>query len=179
MFFHITRNRRDSLYYKIFRPLVNSLFSFTMNVLYWMVHINRLPKAKRRKATMEKEKDISNILMKFTWKDDSFPRWRPWIITILSHFELKDKCRGAAYLGQWLLEKENKPSKIYVLKSKDKKKTKLVCVSKNKKHMIVDNLLYSFQTPKIKREIYTFFNEVYDTINGIPLVEKRNGIIVP
>lgn len=98
------------------------IFSFIVNLLYWTVHIKDLKMAKKKKQELAAKCNNITALRKhmksFSWVEDSWEDWRPWIITIINN-DYKDDCDGASKLAKFLFEQIGIKGKIVSLRGNE------------------------------------------------------------
>lgn len=91
----------------IWIKVIHPIWSFIINLLYWMVHIKNLKLVKKKKKELAaKCKNITALrkqMKSFSWVEDNWKDWRPWIITIIDN-DYEDDCDGAAELARFLFK---------------------------------------------------------------------------
>ena len=91
----------------IWIKFIQPIWSFIINLLYWMVHIKDLKLAKKKKQELVDQcKNITALrkqMKSFKWVEDNWKDWRPWIITIINN-DYKDDCDGASELAKFLFK---------------------------------------------------------------------------
>lgn len=142
-----------------FLYLMRPIWSIIVNIGYWAINLGDLPSAVRKKKELKKSikliKHIEPIIQKFTWKEDNFKDWVPWIITIINK-QYTDDCDGAAKLAHWLLNTLHQRSKIYSLFGPGR--SHAVCITKDKKYLFSNNqMIRVYWIQNWKKELLDLF----------------------
>jgi len=110
-----TKHVKYWLWYNVARKAL----SLGANAAYWAGNLGSIKASRREKRRLLQDTltvgRVAEYMAKFTWVEDKFTDWRPWVITVL-HSGLRDDCDGAAILGACLLEEIGYSPKIYHLK---------------------------------------------------------------
>jgi hypothetical protein len=98
-----------------------SIWSFTINLSFWIVNILSLKQTFRDRLKLKESitniADIKNAMLTFEWKQDKWKDWQPWIITLIKR-NYQDDCDGAAVLGKFLFKQLGTEGRIYSLRGK-------------------------------------------------------------
>jgi len=148
----------------IWMCLLKPIWSFVINLIYWIFHIFSLSKTlatkKELKNTTRTLANVKDVMKKFSWTKDNFKDWNAWVITIINK-DYKDDCDGAAILAIWLLNTINIESEMVLLYGSS---CHAICVSKDRTKMF-SNKLYKTLTPeKWKEQVLEFHGGAYNKI---------------
>ncbi len=150
---------------KIWSKLFKPVWSFIINLVYWIFNIFSLPEAldtkKIVKNSIKELIHVKSYMKKFTWTKDNYKDWNPWVITII-HRDLKDDCDGAAVLAIWLLSLVNIESQMVHLYGE--KSGHAVCVSKDRTIMFSNNDFVSLKPDNWEKQVLSCFGDRYTKV---------------
>jgi len=142
---------------------INPVWSFIVNLGYWVLNINNLKNTIAAKGIIKRSiinrEDVEKEINKFRWRKDRLKDWHPWVITIV-HNNLSDDCDGAAYYGKWLFKCAGIKSKIYRLRSYNK--GHMVCITDGKRFMISNAYLIKITNVDFEKFVLDYFNGTYE-----------------
>lgn len=151
-------NLIDLLWVKVLCPL----WSFGINLLYWVFHCFSLPLVLRQKKALAEGvlsvKQIPAMMKVFKWKKDSLKDWTPWIITFL-HQDKTDDCDGAVVYAAFLFKAVGIKGKKYSLRGKT---GHAIWVSNDLKWLVENNVVKEGNWTD--NAILSYFNHKYKRI---------------
>jgi hypothetical protein len=145
---------------KLWIYIEKPIWSFIVNLIFWIGHLNELKETLKEKEVL-KSASLENIMRTFTWKEDKFIDWTPWIITLIYN-DLIDDCDGAANLAKWWFKEHGVEAEILNLYSE--KEGHAICVTKDRKTMVTNERVVMLHPDKWEIEVLEYFNGKYETI---------------
>jgi len=148
---------------KLWLYAMKPIWSFIINVLYWIFHIFKLRSVLKEKQYI-KNTTISIISLKHqlertSWVQDNFKDWTPWVITFISR-NYKDDCDMSHTFGKFLFDCIGIKSKKLSLRGDSGGHA--VCVSKDDRWMITNSHLIDLK--EANQHVLQYFNGKYDRI---------------
>lgn len=147
---------------KIWIFILCPIWSFIINVKYWLFHLSALKDVFTKKKLLLTIDTIENIMSMFKWTSDNYKDWIPWIITIVDN-DIVDDCDGAATLAHWWCTKKKINSKIVYLYSADYKLGHAVCVIDYMK-VVSNSQVSNLNSSDWRQDLLLMFNNEYSVI---------------
>ena len=144
------------LWVYILRPI----WSFIINVCYWIFNLNNLMDAIKVKKEIQDLK-LKELLYKFIWVSNAAKDWIPWIITITNR-KWKDDCDGAATLANYWYKKNGIKSSVINLFDSKFTIGHAICVKNDHTEFTSsDKVIVIKNSDNWEKEIFKFFNDEY------------------
>lgn len=142
------------------------VYSFFVNVFYWIFNFGDLAEAKKRKEEF-KALELEKLISRFKWINDDPVDWYPWIITIINK-DLEDDCDGAAILAKWWYKEHNIDSKLVFIYSDDGELGHAICVKNDNSQFVSNKEVINLVTSNWRQEIFDKFDNKYSV-----MIEKK------
>lgn len=147
------------LWIYFFRPI----WSFIINLCYWILHITQLTTAIKTKNLL-KDLPLSEVLNQFIWTEDKFKDWIPWVITIANNL-WHDDCDGSATLAKYWYKTKGIKSEIIELFDSNFKIGHAICIRKDHTEFTSNNDVIEIKNPNDwKTELFKYFNDEYSIV---------------
>lgn len=148
---------------KVWIFILCPIWSFVINLVYWLFHLSSLKEALVKKKALLILDNIRDLMAIFKWTEDKYKDWLPWIITIVNK-NITDDCDGAAVLAKWWWKEKGIESRIVYLYSADGKSGHAVCVLDDNSMFVSNSQVANLDPTNWRQDLLSRFNNEYVTI---------------
>ena len=136
------------------------IWSFIVNSVFWLGHLNKIGEVKREMEAIKSLK-LETLMGMFKWTEDNFKDWVQWPSTLIYN-DFKGDCDDAARLAYWWFKQNGVEAEILNLYSDKSGHT--ICVTKDRTKMVTNERVVNLNPTCWEKEMLEYFGGKYTEI---------------